>query len=377
MKTKKITFIDLVSKYKPFVEQFHKDLDRVLASGTFILGQEVLRFEESIKHSTKTAGAIGVGNGTDALILCLKAMNIGPRDEVITTSMSYLATASSIALVGATAVCVDIDNSLNLDPDKIEAAITPQTRAILVVHLSGIPADVDQIMKIASRHGLPVIEDCAQAFGAEISGQAVGTFGRLGTISFHPLKNLGTLGDGGIILAQREEDIRWLEQARNHGHKNRDECDFWSINSRLDELHAAFLNTMLEYYPEEVKRRQRLADIYKLELKGLVKFPLVPPGAKPSFNWIMMLVDQREELVKFLAEQGTELKIHYPYLMPDLKSAVKNCRVHGSLENSRNMVKKIISVPAAEHISESDVRYICEQIKNFYAKTPLILNNTH
>ncbi len=377
MKTKKITFIDLVSKYKPFVEQFHKDLDRVLASGTFILGQEVLRFEESIKHSTKTAGAIGVGNGTDALILCLKAMNIGPRDEVITTSMSYLATASSIALVGATAVCVDIDNSLNLDPDKIEAAITPQTRAILVVHLSGIPADVDQIMKIASRHGLPVIEDCAQAFGAEISGQAVGTFGRLGTISFHPLKNLGTLGDGGIILAQREEDIRWLEQARNHGHKNRDECDFWSINSRLDELHAAFLNTMLEYYPEEVKRRQRLADIYKLELKGVVKFPLVPPGAKPSFNWIMMLVDQREELVKFLAEQGTELKIHYPCLMPDLKSAVKNCRVHGSLKNSRNMVKKIISVPAAEHISESDVRYICEQIKNFYAKTPLILNNTH
>ena len=370
MKTKNITFVDLVSKYKPFVEQFHQDLDRVLASGTFVLGQEVARFEASIKHSTKTAGAIGVGNGTDALILCLRVLNIGPGDEVITTSMSYLATASSIALVGATAVCVDIDNSLNLNPSKIEAAITPHTRAILVVHLSGIPAVVNQIIKIANHHVLPVIEDCAQAFGAKFNGQAVGTFGRLGAISLHPLKNLGTLGDGGIILAQHEEDIRWLEQARNHGHKNRDECDFWSINSRLDELHAAFLNTMLDYYPKEVQRRQRLADIYKMELKGVVRFPSVPRGAKPSYNWIMILVDQREELVRFMAEQGTELKIHYPYLMPDLKSAVKNCRVHGSLENSRKMVKKIISVPTAEHISESDAHQICQQIKSFYIKVP-------
>ena len=377
MKTKNITFIDLVSKYEPFVEQFHKDLGRVLASGTFILGQEVARFEESIKYYTKAGGALGVGNGTDALILCLKALNIGPKDEVITTSMSYLATASSIALVGATAVCVDIDNSLNLNPDKIEEAITPQTSAILVVHLSGIPADVNQIMEIANRHGLPVIEDCAQAFGAEINGQAVGTFGRLGTISFHPLKNLGTLGDGGIILAKREGDIRWLKQARNHGHKTRDECDFWSINSRLDELHAAFLNTMLEYYPEEVQRRQRLADIYKTELKDVVEFPSVSQGAKPSYNWIMMLVDKRDELVAYMAEQGTELKVHYPYLMPDLKSAAANCKVHGSLENSRIMVKRIISVPAAEHISESDVRYICQQIKDFYSQVPLITNKTH
>ncbi len=367
MKTKKITFLDLTSKYQPFQKQFHSDLDRVLASGTFILGPEVARFEKLIKHHTNANGALGVGNGTDALILCLKALRIGPGDEVITTSMSYLATASSIALSGATAVCIDVDESLNLDPKKIEEAITPQTRAILVVHLSGVPADIKQIMNIASRYDLPVIEDCAQAYGANINGQAVGTFGRLGTVSFHPLKNLGTLGDGGIILAQRDEDLGWLKLARNHGHKNRNECDFWSINSRLDELHAAFLNTMLEHYPSEMQRRIKLAEIYKAELHGIVEFPIIHKDSNPSYNWIMMLVDQRDKLIRSLSEKGTELKVHYPYLLPDLKSASQNCRVHGSLENSRVKVKKIISVPAAEHISETDVRYICQQIIDFYA----------
>ena len=183
----------------------------------------------------------------------------------------------------------------------------------------------------------------------------------------HCAGNLGTLGDGGIILAQREKDIKWLKQARNHGHKNRDECNFWSINSRLDELHAAFLSTMLVSYPKEMQRRKKLAEIYKKELKGIVQFPLIPRAAEPSYNWIMILVEQRDALIKSLAEQGTELKVHYPYLLPELKSASKNCRVHGSLKNSNKKSKKIISVPAGEHISERDVQYVCKQIIDFYA----------
>lgn len=360
-----ISFIDLAAKYAGFAKQLHEDLGRVLSSGSYILGSEVARFEGSIKDFTAAKHAVAVANGTDALILSLKAAGVGPGDEVITTPMSYLATTSSIALSGATAVFVDVDASLNLDPERIEEAITERTRAISVVHLAGIPAQIERIAQVADKYGLALIEDCAQSFGASQDGQLTGTFGRFGTLSFHPLKNLGTLGDGGMILMQRQEDEDWMLQARNHGHRGRDECDFWSINSRLDELHAAFLNSMLMRYPEELDRRRRLADIYRTELAGVVEFPLIPANSRPSYNWIMILVDRREELIAHLADCGIEVKVHYPKLIPDLKAAAANCREHGNLANARRMVKRILSVPMAEHISEADARLVCDRIKEF------------
>ena len=185
-----------------------------------------------------------------------------------------------------------------------------------MVHLAGIPAQMDRIAAIAERHGLAVIEDCAQSFGAVYNGKAAGTFGRFGVISFHPLKNLGALGDGGMILARDDKDAAWLRQARNHGHSSRDECDFWSVNSRLDELQAAFLRTQLEFYPEELSRRRRLADIYRARLSGMVEFPRVPANSQASYNWIMALAPKRPELVAYLAEHGIETKVHYPLLVP-------------------------------------------------------------
>ncbi|MBF0095302.1 MAG: aminotransferase class V-fold PLP-dependent enzyme, partial [Alphaproteobacteria bacterium] len=231
MADKPIPFVDLAFKYAPLAARFHQDLDRVLSSGSFILGEELARFEAAVTDFTGAPHAVGVGNGTDALMLCLKAMGIGPGDEVVTSPMSYLATASSIALCGATAVFADVDDGLNLDPERIEDALSPRTKAIMVVHLAGIPARIADIVDIADRHGLAVVEDCAQAFGARLHGRSVGTFGRFGAVSFHPLKNLGTLGDGGLILARNPDDARWLRQARNHGHNGRDACDFWSVNS--------------------------------------------------------------------------------------------------------------------------------------------------
>lgn len=367
MARRQIPFVDLGAKFARHVAQFHRDLDRVLASGWFILGGEGERLEESVKRFTRAEHAIGVGNGTDALILSLKAVGIGPGDEVVTTPMSYLATASTIALCGATAVFVDVDDTLNLDPEQIEAAITERTRAISVVHLAGIPARIEEIVKIADRHGLAVIEDCAQAFGATLDGRAVGTYGRFGAVSFHPLKNLGTLGDGGLVFARRAQDAQWLRQARNHGHSSRDECDFWSVNSRLDDLHAAFLNTLLEHLPAELRRRRRLAEIYRDALADVVDFPTVLPAAEPSYNWVMILCNRREELMAHLADQGIDTRIHYPILIPDLKAAAAECRTVGPIANARAQVQRILSLPTAEHVSESDAGYVCEQIRSFYA----------
>lgn len=363
---KTINFIDLAAKYQAFAAQFHQDLDRVLTSGSYILGTEVAQLENSIMDFARADHAVAVANGTDALMLSLKAVGVRHGDEVITTPMSYLATTSSIALCGANAVFVDVDPSLNLDPEGIEDAITERTRAISVVHLAGIPAQIERIVAIGDRHGLPVIEDCAQSFGALSGDRFTGTFGRFGTLSFHPLKNLGTLGDGGMILSQREEDANWMRQARNHGHRGRDECDFWTINSRLDELHAAFLSSMLKRYPEELDRRRRLANIYRTELGSVVEFPFLSETSLPSYNWIMILVDRRDELVIHLNKHGIEVKIHYPTLIPDLKAASQNCRIHGNMANARSMVQRILSVPMAEHITEADAHEVCDRIKDFY-----------
>ena len=367
MDSKNIKFVELCSKYLPLSNQYHKDLDRVLSSGSFILGSEVARLEANVKHLTNGNHAIGVGNGTDALILSMKAMNIGPGDEVITTPMSYLASASSIAQCGATAVFVDVDNSLNIDPKMIEQAITKQSKAILVVHMAGIPAHMEKIMKIANRHRLSVIEDCAQAFGAKFDGRSVGTFGRFGTFSFHPLKNPGTIGDGGLILAKNERDANWIFQARNHGHNGRDECDFWSINSRLDEIHAAFLNSFLDYLPDQLIRRKKFADIYRKELAEVVSFPKIPEMGTASYNWFMILASRRQELIEHLIDGGIETKIHYPRLIPDLKAAKNFCRTHGSLKIARTNVERILSIPSAEHISEDNLSDICKQIKSFWS----------
>lgn len=361
-----LPFVDLAAKQARFAARYHEDLTRVLASGNYILGREVADFEDSVARFTGAAHAIGLANGTDALVLGLKAIGVGMGDEVITTPMSYLASTSSIALCGATAVFVDIDDSLNIDPDRIEDAITKRTRAISVVHLAGIPARMDSIVAIADRHGLPVIEDCAQSFGAVYKGKFAGTHGRFGAISFHPLKNLGTLGDGGMILARDARDAAWLRQARNHGHRSREECDFWTLNSRLDELHAAFLRTQLEAYPQELSRRRRLAGIYRSRLAGVVEFPRLPEGSLPSYNWIMILAERRESLIAHLTGQGIETKIHYPMLIPSLKAAAVNCRAHAPIPNAERLVDLILSLPAAEHVTEDDVRETCDYIRKFY-----------
>jgi dTDP-4-amino-4,6-dideoxygalactose transaminase len=363
-----ISFVDLATKYAPYSLQFQEDLKRVLASGNYILGGEVARLEDSIKEYSGSPYAIAVANGTDALLLSLKAAGVKRGDEVITTPMSYLATTSSIVLSGATAVFVDVDASLNLDPQCIEEAISEKTKAISVVHLAGIPAQIERIADIADKYRLALIEDCAQSLGATLNGRFTGTFGRFGALSFHPLKNLGTPGDGGMVLMRDPGDSDWMLQARNHGHRGRDDCDFWSINSRLDELHAAFLSSQLKGYSAELNRRKRLAQIYLEQLGGIVEFPEVVPGSDPSYNWIMILVERREDLISYLEKSGVEVKVHYPKLIPEMRAAKENCRSQNDLPNAKRMVKRILSLPTSEHITEADAHYVCQRVSEFFRK---------
>jgi len=298
--------------------------------------------------------------------LSLKALHIGQGDEVITTPMSYLASTSSIALAGATAVFADVDESLNISTSAIEEAITPKTKAILVVHLAGLPADMNNIMKLALKYELAVIEDCAQSFGALYDGVPVGSLGDIATVSFHPLKNLGAIGDGGAIFLDNTEQNDWLNQARNHGHSSRDECEFWSINSRLDSLQARFISSQLSNYQDELNRRRTLAAIYYRELKGIVSFPQIHQDCVPSYNWFMILADNREALVAHLAKCAIETKIHYPKLISQLKSASENTCIVNDLSNAQHKLELILSLPNSEHISEDDVLLICREIQSFY-----------
>jgi dTDP-4-amino-4,6-dideoxygalactose transaminase len=365
---KVIKFVDLPHKYSKFKERFHSDLDDVLNSGQIILGENVELLEQTLANIQNVNSVVTVGNGTDALVLSLRALGIGPGDIVLTTPMSYLASSSSIALVGATIRFVDVDMSLNICPNSFRNSICPDTKAILLVHLAGIPADLKNILNIAKINHIPVIEDCAQAFGAEYLDRKVGGFGDIATLSFHPLKNLGCIGDGGAIFINDKKISSWLKQARNHGHSSRDECEFWSVNSRLDALQAKFILSQLDGYDGELARRRMLASIYYEQLGDIIDFPMVHPNSLPSYNWFMILTDQRDELFSFLVENNIETKIHYPKLISELKAAGKGTDSHSTFSNATRQTKRILSLPNAEHITESDVLYICNVIREFYSE---------
>ncbi|MBI5921864.1 MAG: DegT/DnrJ/EryC1/StrS family aminotransferase [Betaproteobacteria bacterium] len=363
----RVPFVDLSLRFATYRQAFHAALDSILDHGQCILGPEVEQFETAIANFCSSRHAIAVANGTDALVLSLKASGIEAGDEVITTPMSYLASTSSIVLAGATPVFADVGGDLNLDPDAVEAAITPRTKAILLVHLAGNPAQVDRLADLARRYRLSLLEDCAQAVGATYEGQTVGTFGDFGAVSLHPLKNLGTLGDAGVILTNHDGMAGWLRVARNHGHSSRDQCEFWSINSRLDSLHAAFLIEMLSDLPNFLVERRKQAARYQEGLAGWVGFPSVAATAKPTFNMFMILVERREDLQRHLYHHGIETRIHYPLLIPNMKAAA-GIRRPNSLKKAESYSSSILSLPMGIHLSNEQIDFTIEQIVEYCNK---------
>ena len=259
----KVPYIHLGEQHRNIKTEILKSIEVLLDNGSFILGEETSRFEARFAALSETKYAIGVGNGTDTMVLTMRALGIGSGDEVITAPNSYLASASSIALAGAKPVFADVKEDYTIDPVCIEKAITSKTKAIIPVHLTGKPADMDAIMAIAVKYNLHVIEDCAQAVGAKYNGKPVGSFGIVGSFSLHPLKNLGACGDAGVITTNDETLNDYLRKALTHGHSSRDAVDFWSFNTRIDNLQAAILNVKFNELDIWNTRRRYFADKYR------------------------------------------------------------------------------------------------------------------
>lgn len=362
-----VPFVDLGGQHREIKAEILEAIDRVLSHGQFILGEEVAAFEAEFAAYCGTKYAVGVGNGTDALVLAMRAMGIGPGDEVITAPNSFLASASSIALTGATPVFADVRDDLNIDPERVEAAVTSRTKAIMPVHLTGRPADMTPIMDVADRHGLAVVEDAAQAVNASYKGQTVGSFGVAGCFSFHPLKNLNALGDGGAITTDDEAVYEHLVSARNHGLVSRDETAFWSVNSRLDALQAAVLRVKMRYLEGGIAARRRNAELYRERLTGVVECPRELPHEFAVYQTFVVQAERRDELQRFLAERGVETKVHYPVPI-HLQEAAKDLGYRaGDFPVTERQARRILSLPNRPELTDDDVAHVAYSIRSFYA----------
>jgi len=312
---------------------------------------------------------VGLNSGTDALFMALKVLGVGPGDEVITAPNSFIATAGAIAMAGATPVFVDVNDEYNIDPELIEAAITPKTKAVMPVHLTGNPADMVAVNEVARKHDIHVIEDAAQAIGASIDGKPVGTFGVVAGFSLHPLKNLNVWGDGGVLVTNSEEIYESVLLLRNHGLKSRDEVEVFGFNSRLDTLQAIVALHVMDELEEITRARIKSAKAYDEALAELVEFIKVPPrrpGVKQVYHTYVIQAKDREELSDYLAERGIESKVHYPIPI-HLQNAAKYLGYKaGDFPVCEAQGRSILTLPVHQDLSQEQIDYVVEAMRKFY-----------
>jgi dTDP-4-amino-4,6-dideoxygalactose transaminase len=350
-------------------EEVLASLRELLKTGQFTLGPAVEEFETRFATLCGTRFAIGVSSGTDALMLILQALEIRPGDEVITAPNSFIATAGAIAMVGATPVFVDVAEDYNINPHLIEQAITPRTKAVLPVHLTGNPAAMPQILELSYRHGLHVIEDAAQAIGASIDGRPVGSWGVAAGFSLHPLKNLNVWGDGGMVVTDSEEVAERVRLLRNHGLKNRDEVDIFGYNSRLDTLQAIVACHLMEKLEEITNARIRNAQIYDAalsKLRGTLTLPPRKQGVRQVYHTYVIQAQKRDRLSTFLAERGIETKVHYPIPIHLQKAARHLGYKHGDFPVCEAQCNSILTLPVHQHLTDQEISYVVDNIGKFY-----------
>jgi len=364
----RVPYINLGLQYQGDKAEIIQKVADLIDSGMFILGSEVKQFEETFAQICQTKYAVGVANGTDALVLALKSMGIGEGDEVITAPNSYLASASSIALCGATPVFADVRDDFNINPAEVEKKITSNTKAIIAVHLTGRPASMDKINEIAYKYNLVVIEDAAQAIGAEYKGKKVGGLGNLGCFSLHPLKNLAAAGDAGMITTDDESLYEWLLKARTHGMKSRDECEFWSLNSRLDALQAAILNVKVKRLDEWTNRRREIASKYISALSDYVKVPTDNSDIKSVYHTFIIQTEDRDELQAYLAKRGIDTKVHYPIAIHQQEAAKNIPSSSEAYPETERQINQILSLPVYPELSDEQVNYVIEKVTEFFKK---------
>jgi dTDP-4-amino-4,6-dideoxygalactose transaminase len=330
------------------------------------MGERLESFEIKAAEYCGVKHAIGVGNGADALFLILKALDIGPGDQVITATNSFIASAWVVAATGATPVLVDVAEDFNIKPALIEAAITEKTRAIIPVHLTGRPAPMDEINLLAQRNGLHVVEDAAQAFGARYRGRRVGSLGFAAGFSLHPLKNLGVYGDGGLITTNDDKLASKLRKLRNHGLRNRDECEVWGFNSRLDSMQAAFAEIKLGHLDSWNERCREIAAKYRTGLTDFVQVPFDQEWEECVYHNFVIRTEKRDELMAHLLEHGVDTRIHYPIPIHLQDSAKDLGYKVGSFPSAEKYATTMISLPIYPDLSDAQVTYITQAIKFFF-----------
>jgi dTDP-4-amino-4,6-dideoxygalactose transaminase len=366
-KNREIPFGDLRRHYEAIKPEIDAAVQRVLNSGWFILGAELEAFEKRFAAHLGIEHAVGVGSGTEALHLALLAAGVMPGDEVITVANTAVPTLSAISFAQATPVFVEIDPSTYcMDAQKIEAAITRRTRAIVPVHLYGHPCDMPAIMEIARRNSLQVIEDCAQSHDAMIGGRKTGTFGDYGCFSFYPSKNLGAFGDAGLIVTHDNAAAERLTKLRNYGQSRRYYHDSIGFNSRLDEMQAAILSTKLTFLPKWTERRRQIAALFNLLIKNprVIK-PSESAGCTHVYHLYVIRNPKRDDLRQYLAEHGVSTQIHYP-VPCHLQKAYANLGLKpGLLPISETYAEQVLSLPNYPELGDDEIEYICRVINQF------------
>ena len=362
-----IPLVDLKAQYESIKGEIDGALAEVLASSQFILGPKVEAFEADFAAYCQSRFAFGVNSGTSALHLALLAAGVGPGDEVITVSYTFVATIAGILYTGATPVLVDIDPlTCNIDPSKIEAAITPRTKVIMPVHLYGTCADMDPILDIATRHNLRVIEDAAQAVGAEYKGRRAGSMGDLACFSFYPGKNLGAYGEAGAVVTSNEKYVEILKQLRDHGQSAKYLHERVGYNFRLEAIQGAVLGVKLKHLDDWTSARRRHAKTYSKELAGSgLRLLEEPPACKSVYHIFPLFTAQRDELREHLQANGISSGIHYPIPVHMQRGFSNLGFSEGDLPQTESVCREVLSLPMYPELADETVMQIADSVRQF------------
>lgn len=365
--TKPIPAFDLHRQVESLRTEIEAALDRILAKGYFILGEEVSAFEREFADFCGASFALGVGSGTDALHLALRACGVGAGDEVIAPSHTAVATIAAIEMTGAHPVLVEIDpGRFTLDPERVEAAISARTRAIVPVHLYGCPADMDGLSQLARAKNILLVEDASQAHGATLNGKMVGTLGDIAAFSFYPTKNLGALGDGGAVVTNDPALADKVRLLRQYGWKDRYISQVKGFNSRLDEIQAGILRVKLRHLDAWNARRRETAGLYFHLLSGsALVLPAIPRNAGHVFHQFVIRHPRRDELKKFLGRRGIQSLVHYPVPVHLQPGYADLGLVRGSLPRSERAADEVLSLPIFPELTGEEVRRVAEAVCSF------------
>ena len=356
-----------LAQYKAHKKEINQKIEGILNSGNYILGQEVTNFENSFSKYCDVKYTVGVNSGTDAILLALKALNIGIGDEVITVSHTALATLSAIISSGATPVIADVDKDfLNINTDHLSKLITKKTKAIIPVHIYGQSCDMKNIIKIARKNNLYIIEDCAQAVGASFHGKKVGSLGDIGAFSFYPTKNLGAVGDGGCITTNNKKIAEKVRRLRQFGWNDERTTSYHGLSSRLDEIQAAILNVKLKYLESDNNKRVKLASIYYDKItNSKIFFPQIRNNCRHVYHLFVVITDKRELILNELKKNNIYCGIHYPTPAHLHKGYKSKCKFNSKdLSNTNKICKKIFSLPMYPELEMKEIKKVINIINN-------------